>query len=118
MTTSTTTRSVRTTTPRFDRALTPAELDAVLAAVGGTDYEHGLFACLALDELVAADLGFASAAEMAEQHAHEPAFVVVPMAQWLRIARQIEAEARNRGGSDAAVLADWVAFGPRISATA
>lgn len=116
MTTSSPTRSADTTTPRFDRALTPAELDAVLAAVHETDYEHGLFACLAVEELVAIDLGFASAAEMTEQLADKPVFVAVPLAQWLRVARKVEAEASRHGGGEAAVLADWVAFGPRISA--
>lgn len=105
------------TPPSFDRALSPAELDDVVAAIRGTDYEHGLTACLAVDDVVAADLGFGSAAHMADQLRDHVPQVAIPLHQWFHIAHTVEAAAHRDGpGGESAVLADWVTFGPRVSA--
>jgi hypothetical protein len=102
-------------TPVFDRPLTDDELACVIAKVESTDNEHGIVAALAVFDIAAADRCFADADT---QRAPDPAAVpAIPLHQWRAVLAVFDRVARRRApGGESAVLADWVEFGPRISA--
>lgn len=96
----------------FDRPLTADELAEVVARVGAADYEHGLVAALAVADIAAADR--CAKVRGADELMAIPA---IPLHQWVAIQQAIDRETtRRHPGGDAAVLADWVLCGPRISA--
>lgn len=99
----------------FDRPLTDDELAYVTARVQSTDHEQGIVAALAVADIAAADR---RSADQGTHHAIEPAAVpAIPLHQWRAIQAVIDREARRHAtGSESAVLADWVDFGPRVSA--
>lgn len=101
-------------TPTFDRPLTDDELAHVIARVRSTDHEQGIVAALAVFDIAAADQG----PGVAEPGRRLAPVAAIPLHQWKAIQAVIDSEARRRDPSSgsSAVLADWVDFGPRISA--
>lgn len=118
MTTPTITNSMAvptSSTPSFDRGLTDEELARVIARVRSADQEHGIVAALAVFDVAAADRLASGPDALA---ALDPtAVAAIPLHQWREIQAVIDSEAVRRDhGTASAVLADWVRFGPRISA--
>ena len=104
------------TTPVLDRHLSDDELASVIAQVLATDHEHGIVAALAVFEAAATERHPADH-NHAFGEAAIPAVPAIPIHQWRAIQAVIDSEARRHApGSESEVLADWVDFGPRISA--
>jgi hypothetical protein len=96
----------------FDRPLTPDELASVIATVRAADHEHGLVAALAV-----ADVARRDACQDGELLLDDTAVPAIPLDQWRALQAVIDDEARRHApGGESAVLADWVEFGPRVSA--